>query len=237
MKEEALRSMGLQEKEINVYLANLQLGSSLVNDIARRSRLNRTSTYDILSSLEKKGFVSFTISSGKRYYQATNPKQLLDLLREKENLIKKAMPELKTLAESVVKKPKVQVYTGANGLKTLIEMLLTAKKSFDGIVSKKSIFRLFKYYFPHFVKRRIQAGIKVRLIIDAPPVDRKAPYRLIKGPIKTGMWLFDNKIVMMSLEEKEPIGMLIEEKNFYETQKHLFDLLWKNLPKPKDSVK
>ena len=57
MKEEALRGIGLNEKEIVVYLANLQLGSALVHEIANRARLNRTSVYDILSGLEKKGFV------------------------------------------------------------------------------------------------------------------------------------------------------------------------------------
>ena len=34
---------------------------------------------------------------------------------------------------------------------------------------------------------------------------------------------------MISLEKKEPIGILIQEKNFFETQKIIFNVLWKHL--------
>ena len=71
MKEEALFGMGLNKKEVEIYLANLRIGSAVVQDIAKQAGINRTASYDILASLERKGFVSYTISSGKRYYQAT----------------------------------------------------------------------------------------------------------------------------------------------------------------------
>ena len=101
MKEEALQSLGLTEKEIQIYLACLKLGSSLVQDIALSAKQNRTSTYDLLSSLEKKGFVSFTISSGKKHYQAINPKNLINLFKEKEKLIEESLPELELLLSAV----------------------------------------------------------------------------------------------------------------------------------------
>lgn len=229
MKEEALASLGLNEKEIAIYVSNLRLGSALVQDIAKSAKLNRTSAYDILSSLEKKGFVSYTIQSGKRYYQSTDPSKIFDLLKEKENLVKKALPELKSIKESVAKKPSVEVYVGKEGLKSIFEDILRNSKSFSCIASKKHLFKLFKYYFPHFVKRRIKKGIQVRILSNEPPYDKKAPYKLIKKGIKTATWIYNGKIAMVSLEEKEPIGILIDEKNFYETQKAMFDLLWENL--------
>lgn len=229
MKEEALSALGLNDKEIAVYLANLQLGSALVQDIARYAKLNRTSTYDVLTSLERLGFVSYTITSGKRYYQATNPQKLLDLLKEKESLVKKALPELTSIMEFVAKKPRVEVYVSINGLKSIFEDILRDCDSFLCIASKKHLSRLFKYYFPHFVERRIENGIKVKIISDDIPYDKKAPYKLIKQEIKTATWIYNGKIAMVSLEEKEPIGIIIQEKNFYETQKVMFELLWENL--------
>jgi len=231
MKEEALRSMGLNEKEIAVYLANLRIGSSLVQEIAKSSGLNRTSSYDLLSSLEKKGFVSYTITSGKRYYQATDPKKLLDLIKEKESLIKKALPELNTIKEFIIKKPTVEVYIGKNGLKSIFEDILRNSSSFLCLASKKNLLELFKYYLPHFVNRRIKKKIKVRIISDAVPIDEKAPYKLIKQNLKTATWIYNGKIAMVSLEEKEPIGILIQETNFYHTHKMMFNLLWGNLKK------
>ena len=229
MKEEILKSLGLSDKEIKIYIASLQLGSSLVQKIANFAGLNRTSAYDLLKSLEQKGFVSHTIQSGKKFYQAAQPNKLLDMLKEREALVKKILPELNALSESVGKRPHVQVYVGKEGLKTIFEDILKDSKSFLCIASKTQLVKLFKYYFPHFVKRRIKRGIKVKIICESPPIDKKAPYKLIKKKIKTATWLYNGKIAMISLEEKEPIGILINEKNFYDTHKMMFDLLWENL--------
>ena len=229
MKKEALRALGLNEKEIAVYLALLQLGSSLVQDIAGMAKLNRTSTYDLLASLEKKGFVSYTIKSGKRYYQATDPEKIIDLLHEKENLVKKALPELTALRKTVSKRPRVEVYVGKEGLKSIFEQILRESKSFIAIGSKKNLVKLFKFYFPFFVKRRIKKGIKVKVIIDDVPLDKTVEYKIIKKKMKTVTYIFNDKIAMISLEEKEPIGILIQEKNFVDTYRMMFDIIWKSV--------
>ncbi|HLD07294.1 MAG TPA: helix-turn-helix domain-containing protein [Candidatus Nanoarchaeia archaeon] len=229
MKEQALHALGLNKKEVEVYLASLQIGSALVQDIAHAASINRTSAYDVLSSLEQQGFVSHTMASGKRHYQAANPQKLLDMVKEKENLVKKALPELASIAESVTQKPRVEVYVGRDGLKSVFEDILRDTKSFLCIASKKHLFKLFQYYFPHFVERRKKQRIKVRIISDQQPYDKRAPYKLMKGDIKTATWIYNGKIAMVSLEESEPIGILIQEKNFYTTQKMMFDRLWKSL--------
>ena len=229
MKEEILKSLGLSDKEIKIYLASLQLGSSLVQSISNFAGLNRTSTYDLLKSLEQKGFVSYTIQSGKRLYQATRPNKIIDMLKEREELVKKILPELNSLSESVGKRPNVEVYTGKDGLKTIFENILSESKSFSCIASKKQLFKLFQFYFPNFVKRRKKKGIKVRILSEIQPFDKSANYKIIKKKIKTATWLYNGKIAMISLEENEPIGILINEKNFYETHQMMFDLLWDNL--------
>lgn len=229
MKEDALKAMGLNSKEAQVYLACLRLGSSLVQDIAISAKQNRTSTYDLLSSLEEKGFVSFTISSGKKHYQATNPRNLLGLFREKEKIIEESLPELDSLLKSYIEKPKIEVFLGKNGLKTLFEGILKESNSFYCIASKKQLFELFTFYFPHFVERRKKKGIKVKILSNEMPFDKDAPYKIIKKPLKTATWIYSGKIVMVSLEEAEPIGIMIDEKNFYETQKALFEIIWDNI--------
>lgn len=229
MKEEILKSLGLTDKEIKIYLASLQLGSDLVQKIANFAGLNRTSTYDLLKSLEQKGFVSYTLKSGKKFYQATPPNKLINMLKEREELVKKIIPELNSLSESVAKRPNVEVYTGKEGIKTIFEQILSEAKEFSCIASKEQLLKLFEYYLPHFVERRKKKKIDVRLISEAQPIDKTAPHKLIKKKIKTATWLYNGKIAMISLEERQPIGILINEKNFYETHKMMFDLLWDSL--------
>jgi sugar-specific transcriptional regulator TrmB len=229
MKEEILKSLGLSDKEIKIYLASLQLGSSLVQNIASFAGLNRTSAYDLLKSLEQKGFVSYAIQSGKMFYQATQPNKIISMLKEREELVKKILPELNSLSQSTSKRPNVEVYMGKDGLKTIFENILSEAKSFSAIASRSQLQNLFEFYFPHFVERRKKNKIKVRIISEVQPLDKEAPYKLIKSKIKTATWLYNGKIAMVSLEEKEPIGILVNEKNFYETHQMMFDLLWGNL--------
>jgi len=229
MNEKILKYLGLNEKEIKIYLANLQLGCSLVQKIANFAKVNRTSTYDLLKSLEQKGFVNYTIESGKKKYQATKPNKLIEMLKEKEELVKKIIPDLNAISGNINKRPKIEIYTGKNGIKNIFEQILSESKEYSCIASKKYLLKLFKYYFPHFIKRREKNKIKVRLIGDSQPIDKTVPFKIINSKIKTANWIYNGKIAMISLEEKEPIGILIDENNFYETQKMIFDILWENL--------
>lgn len=232
MKDIALSALGLSRKETAVYLATLELGSALVQDIAASARMNRTSVYDTLDALEREGFVSHTITSGKKYYQATRPRALFGILKEKENLLKDAMGELEALEGSFVKKPSIEIFTGKKGIKTLFEYVLREAKHLDAFSSLDNIMKLFKYEFPHFVEERKRRGIPIRIIIDKKPLDPDAPYRVIGKKLKTLMWLFEGHILYISLEEREPIGVLVSEENFYKTQQLLFDALWESLPEP-----
>jgi len=229
MKKEALKAAGLTDKESKLFLACLQLGPSLVQSIANRAGLNRTSAYDLLKSLEAKGFVSYTLTSGKRFYQATHPRNIPRILKEKERLVQKALPELTALCETAGKKPKVEVFVGKAGIKSLFEDILKEAAPFLCLASKIHLSKLFKFYIPHFVKRRIKKKIKVKLISDAVPYDKNAPHKIIKQKFKTATWIYADKLAMISLEEKEPIGILIKEKNFVATHRLMFDMLWKNL--------
>ena len=55
-----LKKSGFSEKEIGVYSALLELGSSVVSDIAKKARVIRSTAYVVLDSLAKRGLVSAT---------------------------------------------------------------------------------------------------------------------------------------------------------------------------------
>ena len=72
--KESLKHIGLNEKEIQIYLSLLELGSSTVLAIAKRSGIKRPTAYLVLQSLVEKGFAS-RIIKGKN----NKPKTILPL--------------------------------------------------------------------------------------------------------------------------------------------------------------
>ena len=107
-KEEVLRDLGLSDKETQVYLTLLSFGQSAVNAIARKAKLNRVTTYDILKYLQEKGLVSYVVKSGVKYFEAAEPQKLLGDLQEKEDKVKSILPELEMLKQSLKEKPSIE---------------------------------------------------------------------------------------------------------------------------------
>ena len=88
MRTNDLMDIGLSEKEAAVYLALLELGSDTVQHIAKKSAVNRATTYVILDSLKKKGVVSTVEKGTKTHFQAESPESLRKLIRLQEAEIK-----------------------------------------------------------------------------------------------------------------------------------------------------
>src|SRR3989338_11363254 len=122
---EKLLKFGLAEKEAKVYLACLELGDSVASDIALKSNLPRTLVYDILERLIDLGLISYAIKANRKVFRAADPDEFLRIAHEKEEAINEALPELKRLQKiKGVKRPKVEVYEGKEGMKTVMNDIL-----------------------------------------------------------------------------------------------------------------
>ena len=71
-----LQSIGLSDKETRVYMALLELGKGTVSQIARKSHINRTTTYDILASLGEMDIISISGKQPKQEYVAEQPEKI-----------------------------------------------------------------------------------------------------------------------------------------------------------------
>ena len=81
----SLSKVGLNEKETQIYLALLKEGQVLANNLAKKTNILRSSIYDYLDALVEKGVLSYSIISGKKYFQAVSPEKILDNFKEEKN--------------------------------------------------------------------------------------------------------------------------------------------------------
>lgn len=237
MKEDTLREFGLTEKEIKVYLALLSLGTALVQDIAKKAGTYRTYTYEVLKSLMEKGLVSYVIKSGKQYFEVAEPEKLLNILKEKEKKIEQILPELKEIYKTAVEKPKIEVYEGKAGLKTILDDLIRIKQEILVYCSTRKQLQLLRFYFPNYIKRRVKEKIKIKVITEKSKesleIHKKDKEELremkflpegFEFPTSTN--IYGNKVAILSLE-KEPVGVIIDNEDIAKTQRIVFNLLWR----------
>ena len=71
----------MSEKEVRVYLAGLELGSSSVQKIAALAKITRPTTYEIIRKLKEKGLFAEAKQKEKRLFVAQSPERILGLLK------------------------------------------------------------------------------------------------------------------------------------------------------------
>jgi len=241
MNIQALKDLGLSEKEIKVYVAGLKLGLANVSSYAEKANLPRTTIYDLLKSLKEKGLASYVIKSGVKYFSVANPKELLEKLQEKEKKIKEILSELENLQKVSIEKPKVEFYQGLEGIKTVADDIIKKPKTtYFAFISEKAL-KFIPIYHLQYRRKRKERKIFVNIITEKTPVTEELKRkdkeelretRFLEKVMKnsvTSFFIYGNKIAYIIATEMEQVGVIIENKDIAEFQKKIFDQLWKKL--------
>jgi sugar-specific transcriptional regulator TrmB len=244
-----LTDFGLSEKEAAVYVATLELGHGTVSQISRKAGINRTTGYDILSSLASQELVRVSGKEPKQEYVAESPNNLLKMLNKKREYLnaeihkidektQKAeafVPVLKTI-HKVESRPRVKFYEGVEGIKQVYEDTLTSTEQILVYATVEDAHEGLKGYFPKYYQRRAASGVSVRGITPRTPMalersahnqDEKREMIMVpadKYRSSPDIEIYDNKVTIASWREQ--LGIIIESAEIADAMKKLFELAW-----------
>jgi len=242
MNKEILIRLGLSNREAEAYYALLHIEECLASEISEKTRESRTNTYDTLNSLIKKGLVSYVIKNNKKFFIATNPKKLLDWIEikkeeaEKEKkLVEKMIPELLKLRIPKEKKVIVEVYEGKEGIRTMLNETIQSSRQTKELLIFGAISghlrELDPIYHERYFKERAKYKIKTRYIFiegEEYPKSPNAEYRFLPKHYKSfAATAIHGDEVSFWLLTKPEVVILVKNKEFAETYKNNFELLWK----------
>ena len=167
---ESLEEIGLSRQEAQVYLNTIKLGDAKASEIAQKTNLQRGAIYYILKLLKEKGFVSEVTRSGIKYYSAASPNRIFQLIederRKKLTLLKEISKELKKLSATSLEKPRIEIYEGEEGFKTIFEKLLEKKNQEWRCYLSSEILEYNPIFHIQFRKRRKNNNISIRTITE-----------------------------------------------------------------------
>lgn len=240
------KKLGLGDKEIAVYLSLLEHGAASVRNLAKAVNLNRGTAYDILKKLQAEGLVSFFHKNIKQHFVAEDPDKILELMANRqaelnlaEEKIKELVPELKSLQEKGGDKPVTKFYEGKSGVKFILDDILSSldesKMSEYYVYSAVGVREDVYEAYPDFNKKRIKAGLKANTISLSAGggtygLDERKWLKTEKASEgnMTYILIYADKCAFISRDSRDnPVGVIIENKMIYETQKTLFLQLWK----------
>ncbi|MFH1053308.1 MAG: helix-turn-helix domain-containing protein [Candidatus Woesearchaeota archaeon] len=245
--KEALISIGFEKNEINVYMELVKRGSELAGDISKNTSIHRRTVYDVLQKLMEKGLVTYNIKDGKRNFQASNPDRIQYYLEEKENeliskknKLKSIIPDLNTIINSSKGHIDAEIYSGKQGLKSIMELILKEKKQMLSIGSTGKGPYIIPYYLPRWHMRRLKLKIKYKGLFAPTKEGIKrskdlnkiglAEYKFFPSNIKNPqtIWLFGTKTAIILVSADIPLVFLINNKEISKTFKDYFKWMWKH---------
>jgi len=227
----SLRTAGLTENESKVYLALLELGPSHAGIISQKTGLHRRVIYDTIEMLIKKGLIGYIKQNNKKLFQASQPERIQEIIQEKQNSINEIMPLMQELFFKTKEKEETNFYKGKNGLKTVFEDQLTENKEILILGASKEAFEILPFYFKWYDIERVKKKIKVK-IIASEDLGKKIPLAEIKylkreyiTPMAINIYKGKTAIILW---KKEPLAIVIKNKDISDSYKKYFELIWKS---------
>ncbi len=244
---EALNQLGLNESEIKVYFALLELESSTVGPIIEKSKVADSKVYLVLDKLKEKGLVSQVIKGNYKHFQATEPINLIRILEEKELEIteqkKKIREEIIPLIEhrrkNTEEKQEATLFEGLKGMRSAYQYVLdTMKKGetyrvfhlLDEPLKQKEVSGFYRDY--HL--RRAEKGVFVRFIAHEKEKkivfksfnQPKSEFRYTKDFFPVGILIFKGHVLTTIWGEGTPTAILVKSERNYKYYKQFFDHTW-----------
>lgn len=232
--EENLREAGLTENESKIYVSLLELGPSNAGFISRKSGLHRRVVYDTIERLIKKGLVGYIIKNNVRLFQASNPKKIIEIIKEKEEQINSVMSDMLLMYNKTKEKEETNFYKGKNGLKTVMEDQLESSKEKEILVMGGSsvAYEILQFYFKWFDKRRVEKRIKTKIIFNKTDKNISIPYSEVKflpdkytSPLAVN--IYGDKVALILWSKENPLAIVIKNREISDGYRKYFDLMWK----------
>ncbi len=254
MLEKELLKLGLKDKEIAVYLACLQLGSSPAQVIARKAKVVRATTYVVLDTLMNMGLVARYKEGKKTMFAAEPPRQLMRLLEkqreeldEKQHDLEQLLPELQVLMKAAGDRPTVRYFGGIEGLRSIRREMLMYSESGDiwySFTPSDHLDAVLGSDEPVYFRQRMAKKIVSKTIFTtksknfkkqllSPGEEAFTERRYVKSsvfPSASGMTVFRDRIAIGKFTGKLG-GVIIESADMADMMRRLFELAWRGAKK------
>lgn len=243
--KEALGALGATENAAAFYLALYRAGTSTVGDIAKGSKMDRSSAYLACGQLEELGLVDADATGPRKAVTAKPPSAVLarlrtDMrrLRRHHDEVEESMQELLASYRERENKPVLRFYAGHDGLKQIVDDVLEHAHGemllFTNQRAEKNVFSNADH--EEFIRERLRRGISIRVLAADTDEARamiasdkavRRETRIVDGePFTSETYIYGDNVAMLSFD-KDVVGFVVRSKEFAAAQRWIFEQLWR----------
>jgi sugar-specific transcriptional regulator TrmB len=238
----SLENLGLNENESRVYVAMLSLGPAPILAISKASEIKRTTVYNVLESLNRKGLARIDIHGFKKLYAAEHPQKLETMLDSRKVELANLLPQLEGLYNLKGGESFIKYYAGAESIKNVhFELLesLQHNNEFLVIGDPDNWERVNESFASDFIQKRNKTKLQVRMMLTDSELSRKykefeqnfqEEIRLLPPTAKldTNLVVTPRRILIQQMFSPV-IVISIENSSVITMHRELFNVMWNGL--------
>lgn len=251
MYEQQLAQTGLNKEQAIIYELMLKSGALPAGKIASGSPFKRGLVYKILDQLVDLGLIEKKQEPGRpAKFSPLHPLKIKEMIKTQEQKIKDAqlildgiLPNLSSDFNLISGRPNVRFFEGLEGIKEVLKDSLFQNPSkrilaFSDVAGYADHLKEWNrdYYAPQ--RRRLQIYEKAIIPNNQKALEFMAGYQVNEltdilfvnnelYPFSTEVNIYSDKISFVTFSPKIHIGVIVENKEVFETLTSIFDFCWK----------
>ncbi len=241
------RQLGLSEKQAKLYRVLLGRKTARAALLSKKSGINRSNTYVLLTDLVKRGLVRELSKGQVKSFQAVEPAKLLELAQARQRdlaaanaLVQEMVPELTKEWKASVGRPVVRHLEGKEGLQQVFSDIYNPQNNeVYGCVDVETAQGVFPdHIVKELIPRRVEYGVKAYGVLgksedttklkEQDEVQLRETMLLDKKeyPLPAEIEVYQDKVAMMSFATGEMVGVILENADFATSLRSLFKRLY-----------
>jgi len=236
MYEEQIKELGLTDNEAKIYIILLKYGEMNPSEISQKLSLHRGYVYDALNRMQEKGVANLGIKQNKKYFSATSPDNLIELLKLKIENFRRIIPDLKNITKPDKEVVRSEMYKGMRVYRDLLKDIISSTTKNDEILLigiDEDIFtkEVEPIYLEQYLNTIKSKRIRERIII------KKGGKRIKKSNLKykeidskhmgnVSQIIYGNKVALFIFGDPHYL-IILRNWEIAETYKKQFELMWK----------
>lgn len=252
--KKTLEKLGLNEKEIKIYLTSLSLGQAPASVLWQKHNIVRSTANYTCQSLVDKWLMSVIQKGNTFLFSPENPQKLLSMVNKEYDIVEKKfhdtrmiMDDLQSLMNPARKLPKVKYFTGVDGVIDLIEDVFTEENVIYWALELTEDMHpdITRYVNNEYIPKRKNSWVKSKMLFNN--THRTKKYQSLDEqmnrislltpqndfPFESCLHIYWNKVAIYSYNKDDLTGILIENKYVKKMFFSIYKMAWnfaKNLP-------
>ena len=240
--ENILKNIGLNNIASKIYLFLLNNKKATILNIARNTKIARTSVYSNIELLKEWGLVGQAIEGKTKYFYPESPNNLINVVQIREKLAKQAAAKLLPHFEKDKIENKIKFGYGKEDFKQFANNIISGdEKDILQFINTSSLFECQnKKFLEEIREKRKKQGIKARIltahkdkektretITDIDNIEHLREIKFLPPNIKLeiSFVMFRNKVQFFG-PPQENFVFEFQSQAFKDTMNSIFNFLW-----------